>query len=499
MADAADARHSIAAIAQQRSQVQPTQGVHACRRTLCFGGLGSCAALQLVCMLAVNYQSGRLSSLFFAVAPPPELPSEPFPKPQLEQSNSTEPDLPSEPAPKPPLEQSNPTEHEQKKMKDKNSAEHEQLWGLRPAQGLGRISKGKRFHCRRPEEPSMPSSVARALSFPEIDRNRTQTPLLIKFDETTFGKRSGQEKDAAKAFTQCEARCSLWTPGEGGPDVVVFNQRFSAARAPAGAIRVMWSSEQLGSFFLHPELDLRISTSLLSNQTEIAFAYGCGYVRACRKDPSQCPPEHGPSLRRRPLPPGAKQADTALVVSIIGNPVKPRRSLLAHLSKHLETANYGGVYNNRKRPKGAGRDNYSKSKMPMMRPYPFAYVPENKWETPWGYVSEKPYDALKAGCLPIWEGGLPPAFHSVYFPPNRDRTKPVLLRPRAYPQWQSGKALAKEVLELARDEERFRGFFDWDMDWFQTGPLARVCQEKSWCKLCAAAHIIRQGHCPPFM
>jgi len=204
--------------------------------------------------------------------------------------------------------------------------------------------------------PPFSSSIARALSFPEIDRKKTQKPLLIKFDETTFGLKSAQAKQAARAFTNCEARCSLWTPAtRKQPDVVVFNQHFSAARAPPRVIRVMWSSEQLGKFFLHPELDLRISTSLLSNQTEIAFAYGCGYVKACRNDTSQCPPEHGPSLGKRPLPPGANTTDRALVVSIISNAVRPRSDLLKNLSKHLETANYGKLKRNRKIPAAGWR------------------------------------------------------------------------------------------------------------------------------------------------
>ena len=387
------------------------------------------------------------------------------------------------------------------------------LWGLRPPLGLGRITEGRRFHCRRRGDPAMASSILRALTLPGVDWNRTQAPLLVLFDPVTFGgPKPGQARQAAKAFVSCPAHCQVWTPQHRRePDVVVFNQHFHAGGARPNAIHVLWSSEQLGAFFEHPQADLRVSTSLLSNQTEVSFGYGCSYVRACRADPSRCPPGHAVSLRTppRPLPPSGNQtqADPALVVSIIGNAVKPRSALLKSLSRRIAMANYGTFGNNRKRPPGSDRKDYATgSKLPMMAPYPFCYVPENKWEVPWGYVSEKAYDAFRSGCVPIWEGGLPPAYHQLYFPPRRGWAANatggrVLLRPRMdYGRdWPSGEALAAEVEALAADEAGYAAFFDWDRGWFETGPLARSCREPSWCKLCAAAHLAWQGHCPPFL
>lgn len=380
----------------------------------------------------------------------------------------------------------------------------DQLWGLRPPQGLGSITPGKRFHCRRREEPALSSSIMRALTLPGVRWNETQRPLSVRLDRT-FGDDTAVQKkmkELEKSFANCPARCRLVaTPAEArAADIMVFNQHFSPANVPPHAIRVMWSSEQLGSFFEHPELDLRISTSLFSNQTEVAFAYGCGFVKTCRANASACPPAHSSSLRKRPALPDNFEADNASIVSIISNRVSPRGPLLKKLSKEIETANYGGLGKNRKSPKHSGRSNYTHSKLPIMQHYPFAYVPENKWQVPWGYVSEKAYDAYLAGNVPIWEGGHPKQYNQLYFPPRRNGDpRMTMLRVREYENWTDAKALAADTRAILNDEKRFQEFFDWDRTWFTTGPLATVCREKAWCKMCAAAHIIKQGYCPPFM
>merc|ERR1712023_474292 len=66
------------------------------------------------------------------------------------------------------------------------------------------------------------------------------------------------------------------------------------------------------------------------------------------------------------------------------------------------------------------------SKFDLFRAYPFAYVPENKWDPPWGYVSEKAYDAYTAGTVPIWQGGLYDAMLPLYFPTAREQNQTML-------------------------------------------------------------------------
>jgi len=293
-------------------------------------------------------------------------------------------------------------------------------------------------------------------------------------------------------------------------DALVFNQFTTDYKKKVrnGMMSVVYSGEILGQMWkkhVSKGVGLRMSSSMLANETDIAMPWGCGFVNEyCVKN--RCPPDFASRIAKRPLLPGGEKIK-GQVVSIIRNGVQPRAKVLANLMRQLNATgqpgadNYGNLQLNRKSAYLSGRDGYSDgSKVNIFRSYPFAFVPENSWShvKGSGYVTEKAYDAYMAGSLPIWEGTLSSTHLPLYFPPAAKR-KQTLLRVKDYPGWLNASGLAAHIRYLNSHPEAYAEYFDWDKEWFRSGPLRKACESGRWCKMCVALHVMRQGFCPPFM
>merc|ERR1712232_1335956 len=132
----------------------------------------------------------------------------------------------------------------------------------------------------------------------------------------------------------------------------------------------------------------------------------------------------------------------------------------------------------------SARKDYSDgSRLNVFRAYPFAYVPENKWDPPWGYVSEKAYDAYMAGTVPLWQGGLYNSMLPLYFPTGKNQTQTMLHLRDYFPDfnsWSETEALGKRIQYLLDHPDAYEKYLDWDPEWFQSGPLRRSCESTGW-------------------
>jgi len=332
------------------------------------------------------------------------------------------------------------------------------------------------------------------LNASNVDQQKLQTPLtiMLKGFETSF------QRQVKRGLSVCAARCELFERKRpGGPDAIVFNQnsqnlRRYAAQFPA-AVKVVYSLEALGKSW-HQHLDngihIRMSTSMLSNQSEISVPFGCTFLRDCKR--LKCQPDPAMHFKHQ-------NRTLGWVASVISNPAQPRTRILGRLGKNLRVDNYGPVLKNKRSHALADRAHWGdRSKNRLFNEYPFAYVPENTWLRPWGYVTEKPYDAYLGRSLPIWQGGIGTKELHFFFPTTRSGRQPLLMV-KDYPNWEDTSKLAMHIINLTHNPDEYAKYFDWDMEWFKTGPLARACEVGHWCKLCAAVHVMKQGLCPPFL
>ena len=168
-------------------------------------------------------------------------------------------------------------------------------------------------------------------------------------------------------------------------------------------------------------------------------------------------------------PPSPKCELAALFVSGTRE-TSGRTKYLEELMNHLDVHSYGSVLRNRRLAKDRGRE----TKLDTISRYRFTLAFENAVAE--DYVTEKLYDPLIAGSVPVYYGA-----------PNVERFVPA---PDAYidvREYRSPVALAERLSSLAADEDAYAHFLDWKRRPFEPGfrqllveqrrdPLARLCE-----------------------
>lgn len=104
--------------------------------------------------------------------------------------------------------------------------------------------------------------------------------------------------------------------------------------------------------------------------------------------------------RIRAAPP-ARQEEAAVVAAFISNGADRagRAALLSQLARYVRIDSYGGLLNNRQAP---ADDGGGASKRRILARYPFCLAFENSIGP--DYVTEKVFDALSAGSIPVYLG-----------------------------------------------------------------------------------------------
>eukprot|EP00960_Hanusia_phi_P034257 750942-Hanusia_phi.AAC.3 len=148
------------------------------------------------------------------------------------------------------------------------------------------------------------------------------------------------------------------------------------------------------------------------------------------------------------LPPQGWSED-ALVSAYISNAAASweRTRFLKELMDLVPVKSFGNVLNNAKSPPG------SEGKVRSMRQYKFSLVLENEVDV--DYVSEKIYEALKAGVLPIYKGA-----------PNVEQFLPCSHCVLLVDKFDSVEHLAQELRRLDQDKTAFMEYFRWKEESF---------------------------------
>jgi hypothetical protein len=180
--------------------------------------------------------------------------------------------------------------------------------------------------------------------------------------------------------------------------------------------------------------------------------------------------------RRRSLltPPVEKTAD-APAVYIASNPwaANRRDRFVAELMRYLRVDSYGRCLNNR----ALVDDRGSATKLETIARYPFTLAFENSNAV--DYVTEKFFDPLIAGSVPIYMG----APNVADFAPGPGSF--IDVRDFAGPR-----QLAAHILEVAADRERYAGYLSWKREGLTNPSLLRMLswvETPALCRLAASA------------
>ena len=109
------------------------------------------------------------------------------------------------------------------------------------------------------------------------------------------------------------------------------------------------------------------------------------------------------------------------------------------------------------------------------------FTPRRLLQAAPGYVTEKVYNALRAGAIPIYYGA-PDV--SEYLPSPH-----CVIDARAFP---SGAALAEHVLAVAANETLFRSYLAWGHRDVSALMTRHGCDDSPYCQLCEHAAFARR-------
>jgi hypothetical protein len=178
-------------------------------------------------------------------------------------------------------------------------------------------------------------------------------------------------------------------------------------------------------------------------------------------------PAYAGALRKTAL----VKEEGKLVNAFVSSPFNAsgRIEFLTQLMAHLDVHSYGKLFRNRKLDGDQGRP----SKLDTIGKYKFTLAFENAIAE--DYVTEKFYDPLLAGSVPVYLGA-----------PNIDAFAPGDNCFINVADWSSAKALADYLLEVARDEVLYASFFAWKDEPFRAGfsRLLELTEERPFARLC---------------
>lgn len=234
---------------------------------------------------------------------------------------------------------------------------------------------------------------------------------------------------------------------------------FIVGRGPIkkeGQIWVAWSMESTAH---HPIL----STELVMRRFDLAMTHK-------RDSDIWCPyllSSHRENLRNGPI----EKTDGCLINAFVSSryDTNGRTEYLREMMKHIDVHSYGKLFRNAAQPEGAGRQ----FKLDTMARYKFTVAFENASET--DYVTEKFYDPLIVGSVPIYLGA-----------PNVEEFSPGEECFINVSDFDGPESLSRFLLDLSRDPVRYSEYFEWKNKPFRPGfeKLLEIQNEHLLVRLC---------------
>jgi len=153
-----------------------------------------------------------------------------------------------------------------------------------------------------------------------------------------------------------------------------------------------------------------------------------------------------------------------------------RKKYLESMMNYMDVHSYGKVLRNKALEKDTGR----RSKMDTIAEYKFTIAFENAIAK--DYVTEKFYDPLIAGSVPVYLGA-----------PNIDDFAPGDQCFINAGDWESPESLARYILAVTDDEALYRSYFNWRRNPFKPDFIRLLEQQKEhpFVRLCRRIQEIR--------
>jgi hypothetical protein len=206
-----------------------------------------------------------------------------------------------------------------------------------------------------------------------------------------------------------------------------------------------------------------LSTELVMRRFDLTMTYG-------RDSDIWCPyilRSHRQKLRNAPV----EKTGGCLVNAFISSryDTNGRTEYLREMMKHVEVHSYGKLFRNAAQPDGAGRE----FKLDTMARYKFTVAFENASDA--DYVTEKFYDPLIAGSVPLYLGA-----------PNIEEFSPGENCFINVSDFEGPESLSRFLLDLSRDPVRYSEYLDWKKKPFLPGfeKLLQVQNEHALPRLC---------------
>ena len=172
-------------------------------------------------------------------------------------------------------------------------------------------------------------------------------------------------------------------------------------------------------------------------------------------------------LRRAPT----EKEDGKLVNAFVSSAYNHSRRIefLLQLMPHIDVHSYGKVFRNRQ----VADDNGQESKLKTIAAYKFTLAFENAIAT--DYVTEKFYDPLIAGSVPVYLGA-----------PNIEEFAPGDHCFINAADWNSPGALARYLVEVASDDDLYASYLSWKAKPFRPefSRLIELTKEHAFVRLC---------------
>jgi hypothetical protein len=253
-----------------------------------------------------------------------------------------------------------------------------------------------------------------------------------------FNSFFGGSPDVSQLATEDQAAFSTDVTRFATADAVVFHvpnlQDIAGLSKPLGQIWVAWSLESAVNYpAINDPHFLRRVDLVMSYRTDADIWWS--YV------PDASVWE---TVRRAPLPAKTEAAPVAMFRSAMHDQ-SGRSAYAIGLMTQIGVDSYGAMFKTRELP---GPDQGRKTKLDAIARYRFCLAFENSIET--DYVTEKVYDCLIAGTVPIYLG----APNVADFVPGDSS----IINVRDYPD---PSVLARHLTDLMHDEPAYQALFAW--------------------------------------
>ena len=237
--------------------------------------------------------------------------------------------------------------------------------------------------------------------------------------------------------------------------IPTLDKAFRIPKRP-GQLSVAWSMENDTNY---PQL----SDPDYIGQFDITMTY--------RRDASVWCPYFGPELMPDLLKPPKPKVAAAPIVLFASNPFDHTRraQFVLELMARINVDSYGRVLRNRT----LAEDNGRQTKLDVISQYRFTLALENSICQ--DYVTEKLYDPLLVGSVPIYLGA-----------PNVDEFAPGDRCFINAADYQNAEHLADHIDHLVKDDASYQRYFDWKKTGLRPGFKAdlKSVSVEAFCRLC---------------